>query len=427
RRIHDPKRRISFDAFLYAPDGKGAYYIANENGQFRELTYHDFARDRPTRLSAHIPWDVTEFSLSADGRRIAFVANEDGFGTLHLLDTATRKEISLPRMPPGLAFAPDFSKDGKHLAFTLNSATSPSDAYVIDLAGQRVERWTMSEIGGLDSRTFRSPQLVRFPTFDNVGGKPRQIPALYYKPAARTDGRAHPVVIDIHGGPEGQSRPTFDATVQFLVNELGIAVIEPNVRGSSGYGRDYLDLDNGERREDAVKDIGALLDWIATKPELDAGRVGVAGGSYGGYMVLASMIAYGERVRAGVNTVGISNFVTFLTNTEDYRRDLRRVEYGDERDPRMRKFLQRISPLTNAQRISQPLFVAQGANDPRVPASEAEQIVSRVRSNDGEVWFLLFADEGHGFRKKPNADHFRAASMLFWQRHLLGVPAKITE
>lgn len=427
RRIYDPKRRISFDAFLYAPDGKGAYYIANEMGEFRELTFHDFARDRPIRLSAHIPWDITEFSLSADGRRIAFVANEDGFGTLHVLDTATRKEIALPSLPTGLAFAPDFSKDGERIAFTLNSATSPSDVHVIDIGSRRVERWTRSEVGGLDPGKFVTPQLVRFPTFDSVRGRARQIPALYYKPAPRVDGRPHAVVIGIHGGPEAQARPSFNANHQFLANELGVAVVEPNVRGSSGYGRDYLDLDNGERRQDAVKDIGAVLDWIAQQPELDATRVGVAGGSYGGYMVLASMIAHGERIRAGISVVGISNFVTFLTNTEDYRRDLRRAEYGDERDPRMRRILERLSPLTDAHRIVRPLFVAQGANDPRVPSSEAQQIVSRVRGNDGEVWFLMFTDEGHGFQKKANADHYRAASMLFWQRHLLDTPAVIAQ
>lgn len=419
RRIYDPARKISFDAFLYAPDGKGAYYIANENSDFRELKFHDFASDRDYRLTAHIRWDITEFSLSPDGRRIAFVANEDGFGSLHVLDTATRKEIALPALPSGIALSPDFSADGERIAFTLNSAVSPSDSWVLDLRTMSVQRWTTSEVGGLDVRRFVAPELVRYPTFDKVHGKPRTIPALYYQPASTAKGTRHAVVIDIHGGPEAQARPAFNANIQFLVNELGVAVLVPNVRGSSGYGRDFLDLDNGERREDAVRDIGALLDWIATRPELDAQRVGVSGGSYGGYMVLASMIAYGERLRAGIDVVGISNFVTFLGNTEDYRRDLRRVEYGDERDPRMRRTLERMSPLGQAKRIRRPLFVAQGANDPRVPASEAEQIVRSVRANGGDVWFLMFADEGHGFRKKTNVDAFRDASMLFWQQHLL--------
>jgi dipeptidyl aminopeptidase/acylaminoacyl peptidase len=227
------------------------------------------------------------------------------------------------------------------------------------------------------------------------------------------------VVIDIHGGPESQARPTFNAATQFLVNELGIAVITPNVRGSSGYGREWLDLDDRGLREDALRDIGALLDWIARQPDLDAGRVGVTGDSYGGYLALAAMIAYGDRLRGGIDVVGISNFVTFLSRTEDYRRDLRRAEYGDERDPRMRRFLERISPLAGVARIRVPLFVAHGANDPRVPIGEAEQLVRGVRANGSSAWYLRFADEGHGFRRKANVDHFRAVAMLFWQRHLL--------
>nr|MBP6216738.1 S9 family peptidase [Luteimonas sp.] len=262
--------------------------------------------------------------------------------------------------------------------------------------------------------------LVRFPTFDEVDGQRRTIPAFFYQPANVPAGRKLPVVISIHGGPESQSVPAFNPGTQFLVNELGVAVLVPNVRGSSGYGKTFLSLDNAEKREDSVKDIGALLDWIATQPGLDASRVGVTGGSYGGYMVLASLMHYSDRIRAGIDIVGISDFTTFLTNTEDYRRDLRRAEYGDERDPAMKAVFDRISPLKNASRIRAPLFVAQGRNDPRVPYTEAEQIAKAVRGNDQPVWFLMFDDEGHGFRKKSNSDYFGAASILFWQQHLLG-------
>ena len=229
-----------------------------------------------------------------------------------------------------------------------------------------------------------------------------------------------PVVINIHGGPESQALPSFNPTAQFLANELGVAMLVPNVRGSAGYGKTWLTLDNAEKREDSVRDIGALLDWIEGQPGLDAERVGVYGGSYGGYMVLATMATYPERIRAGVDIVGISHFGTFLKNTEDYRRDLRRAEYGDERDPAIAALFERISPLNNAGRITSPLFVAQGRNDPRVPWTEAEQIVEAVRANGQPVWYLLFADEGHGFRKKANSDYFGAASILFWQQHLLG-------
>ncbi|HEY1141562.1 MAG TPA: alpha/beta fold hydrolase, partial [Lysobacter sp.] len=250
--------------------------------------------------------------------------------------------------------------------------------------------------------------------------KPRQVPAFYYRPANVPVGKKIPVVINIHGGPEGQSLPLFNPTAQFLANELGVAMLLPNVRGSEGYGKTYLSLDNAEKREDSVRDIGALLDWIAQQPELDASRVGVYGGSYGGYMVLASLMHYSDRIKAGVDIVGISHFGTFLKNTESYRRDLRRAEYGDERDPAMAKVFDTISPLNHADRIASRLFVAQGKNDPRVPYTEAEQIVKAVRANGQPVWYLLYDDEGHGFKKKTNVDYFNAATMLFWEQALLG-------
>jgi dipeptidyl aminopeptidase/acylaminoacyl peptidase len=280
-----------------------------------------------------------------------------------------------------------------------------------------VQRWTDSEVGGLNSATFVSPQLIHYPTFDKVNKKPRDIPAFLYKPDK--SGKKFPVIIDIHGGPEGQEQPTFSSLNQFFVNELGIAVIAPNVRGSSGYGKTYLMLDNGFKREESVQDIGKLLDWIAAQPDLDAERVAVFGGSYGGYMVLSSMVNFNERLRCGIDVVGISNFVTFLNNTQEYRRDLRRVEYGDERDPQMAAFLEKISPTTNAHKITRPLFVVQGLNDPRVPASEAEQIVAKVRQNNVEVWYMLAKDEGHGFRKKSNRDYYMAAMILFLQKNLI--------
>jgi dipeptidyl aminopeptidase/acylaminoacyl peptidase len=418
----------AFGGFAYAPDGRGVYYISDEpvGGQpseFLSLRFHDPRRGAPEILSAHIPWDVEGFTLAHDGKHLAYMTNEDGIGKVHVLSLPSHRPVWLPDLPVGLVGGGEFSHDGKRLALTLNTATSPSDVYVIELAGRSLERWTRSEVGGLDTANFVAPSLVRYPTFDEVDGAARTIPAFYYRPANVPAGQKLPVIINIHGGPEAQSRPSFNPSTQFLVNELGVAMLVPNVRGSSGYGKTYLALDNAQLREDSVKDIGALLDWIATQPELDAERVGVVGGSYGGYMVLASLMHYSDRIRAGINVVGISDFITFLTNTESYRRDLRRAEYGDERDPEMRKVFEDISPLRNAHRINAPLFVAHGRNDPRVPYTEAEQIVTAVRANDQPVWFLMFDDEGHGFRKKSNSDYFGAASVLFWQQHLLdGMP-----
>lgn len=414
----------SFGGFAYAPDGHGVYFISDEPvdgtpSEFRSLRFHDPRKGKPEVLSAHIPWDVEGLTIARDGKHLAYMTNEDGIGKVHVLALPGHRPVRLPELPVGIVGGGDFSPDGKRLALTLNTATSPSDVYVIGLSDRSLERWTRSEVGGLDTSKFVAPTLVRYPTFDEVDGATRTIPAFYYRPANVPAGRKLPVVINIHGGPEGQSRPAFNASTQFLVNELGVAMLVPNVRGSSGYGKTFLSLDNAELREDSVKDIGALLDWIALQPELDASRVGVVGGSYGGYMVLASLMHYSDRIRAGIDVVGISDFVTFLTNTESYRRDLRRAEYGDERDPDMLKVFEAISPLRNAHRIDAPLFVAHGRNDPRVPYTEAEQIAKAVRANGNPVWFLMFDDEGHGFRKKSNSDYFGAASVLFWQQHLL--------
>jgi dipeptidyl aminopeptidase/acylaminoacyl peptidase len=326
-------------------------------------------------------------------------------------------ELPLPELPVGQIFGLDFSPDGKRLGMTLISSQSPGDAYSIDLASGGLTRWTFSEAGGLDTSRFASPEVVEFPTFDQVGGESRMIPAFYYRPPGEGP---FPVVVNIHGGPEGQARPFFNPITQYYVLEMGIAVLFPNVRGSSGYGKSYLLLDNAEKREDSVRDIGALLDWIETRPELDSDRIAVVGGSYGGYMVLASMVHFDDRLRAGIDLVGISNFVTFLENTSDYRRDLRRVEYGDERDPEMRAFLESISPTNHAAKINKPLFVVQGLNDPRVPASESEQMVDVIRDHGGTVWYLMAKDEGHGFDKKANRDYFSHAAVLFLEQYLIG-------
>jgi dipeptidyl aminopeptidase/acylaminoacyl peptidase len=275
----------------------------------------------------------------------------------------------------------------------------------------------MSEVGGLDTSKFQTPELIEYPTFDNDGDSKRQIPAWVYKP--RGEG-PFPVVVSIHGGPEGQSRPRFSSTYQMWVEKLGVAVVIPNVRGSSGYGKSYLALDNGFKREDSVRDIGALLDWIATQTDFDKERVAVFGGSYGGYMVLASATHYSDKLKAAVDIVGISNFVTFLENTQDYRRDLRRVEYGDERDPAMRAYLEKISPLNNVDKITIPMLIAQGENDPRVPVTESKQIVEALRNQGQTVWFMNALNEGHGYRKKENRDIYQQATVLFLQEHLFG-------
>jgi dipeptidyl aminopeptidase/acylaminoacyl peptidase len=241
---------------------------------------------------------------------------------------------------------------------------------------------------------------------------------LYRAPASRFPGK-RPVLINIHGGPESQYKPGFGGRNNYLINEMGISVIWPNVRGSNGYGKSFLKLDDGRLRENSVKDIKALLDWIPSRPDLDAGRVMVQGGSYGGYMSLAVASLYAEQIAGAIDIVGISNFVTFLERTESYRRDLRRAEYGDERDPDMRRFLESISPLNRADRILKPLFVVQGKNDPRVPVTEAEQMVANLKGRGTPVWYMVAADEGHGFAKKANADYQFFATIEFIRKYLL--------
>jgi dipeptidyl aminopeptidase/acylaminoacyl peptidase len=409
-RFRATKDRIAFSDARFSRDGKGIWYVSDEGSDFRRLRYENLDGTGTRMLSKDTPWDVDDFALSDGGTYVAWVANVDGFSELHVNNLETGKAMPLPAMPKGRIGGIAFDRTGKRLGFSFNGARSAGDVYSIEVSARHLTRWTASETGGLDASKFIEPELVHFKSFDE-----RAIPAFYYrspKPGPR------PVLIQIHGGPEAQALPSFNPLFEFYAREMGIAVLYPNVRGSDGYGKTYLRLDNDRLREDSVKDIGALLDWIATRPELDASRVAVAGGSYGGYMTLASLTHFNDRLACGVDTVGISNFVTFLTNTQDYRRDLRRVEYGDERDEPMRKFLESISPTTNAAKITRPLFVLQGANDPRVPASEAEQIVKTVRGNGGDVWYALANDEGHGFAKKANRDFAQNSTIMFLQQCL---------
>jgi dipeptidyl aminopeptidase/acylaminoacyl peptidase len=296
-----------------------------------------------------------------------------------------------------------FDAEGKRLAFGYTAANLPRDAYVLDIASNRVEAWTHSEAGPVDTAKFVAPSLAQFPTFDRQEGHTREIPVYVYEPAGPGP---HPVLIMLHGGPESQFRPSFDPWIEYVVNELGFAVVAPNARGSSGYGKSYLALDNGMLRDDTVKDLGALIVWLGSQGAFDAKHVVVAGGSYGGYLALAALVNYSDRLIGGVDLAGITDFISYLTDTARYRQNQRRAEFGDERDPDMRAYLRRISPLTNADRISRPLLVVHGKNDPRVPVSQAEQIVNRLRSRGGEVWYLEAKDEGHDFRKKQNRDAF---------------------
>ena len=363
-------------------------------------------------MTKDIAWDIQSFDLSNDGKLLAFVANENAISKLYIYRTKDLKPLKLPSFPIGQIYGLSFNDDNNRIAMTLNSSRSPGDVYVLNIKNKKLTQWTKSEVGGLDTDNFVSPELVRIKSYDDL-----EISGFLYLPRGKKG--PHPVIISIHGGPESQFRPGFSSRFQYWINELGCAVLATNVRGSAGFGKTFVKLDNGFNREKSVKDIGAFLDMIDNDNRLDSKRIGVYGGSYGGYMVLASMTHYNDRLRAAVDVVGISNFVTFLQNTKSYRRDLRRAEYGDERNEDMYNFLQEISPNNNVKKITKPIFIVQGYNDPRVPVTESEQMRDEIKKNGGDVWYMVAMDEGHGFRKKFNRDYFTNAMSLFWETYLL--------
>lgn len=408
--------KVSYAGAKFSKDGKSVFFTTDRGSEFMRLVRADFlaAGLGPyVPYSGNINWDVTDFDLSADGKTIAMVSNEDGVSVLRFLEAKNGKEKFQAKLPAGVISGLKWHDKLEEVAFTFSSARSPSDVYSVNLKG-KVERWTESETGGLDAEKFAEPELVKLNSPDNVA-----ISAfLYYPDPARFPGK-RPALINIHGGPESQALPTFMGRLNYLVNEMGIALVVPNVRGSAGYGKTFLTLDNGVKREDSVKDIGTVIRWIQRSSRLDGDRIAVMGGSYGGYMTLASMVNFSEQLRCGIDIVGISDFITFLQNTQDYRRDLRRAEYGDERVPEVREVLERIAPARNVAKIKRPMLIVQGKNDPRVPLSESEQMVKALRESKVETWYLMAKDEGHGFRKKRNVDYQFYVTVMFLQQHLL--------
>jgi len=405
---------VSREGAIFSKDGKEIFLASNEGGEFKQLGRMSLTEKKFTPVEADIPWDVEAMELSPDGKIMALVTNEDGVSRLRFVATDGGGAPAAPALPAGVISGLGWTEDGKDLGFSMTGARSPADAWSLEVATGALHRWTESETGGLDASRFAEPELVKLKSFDGI-----TVSGFLYLPDAQRFPGKRPVVLVIHGGPEGQSRPVFQARNNYYLEELGVALFYPNVRGSDGYGKTFLTLDNGFKREDSVKDIAAFLDHIAAHGRLDATRVAVTGGSYGGYMTLACMIHYHDRLRCGCDIVGISNFLTFLKNTSGYRRDLRRVEYGDERDPKMAEHLLKISPTERAAEIRKPLFIVQGKNDPRVPLSEAEQMVKAVRAGGTPVWYLMAADEGHGFAKKSNADFQFYSTILFFREFLL--------
>jgi dipeptidyl aminopeptidase/acylaminoacyl peptidase len=406
--------KIAYGDVRFSKDGKGIYVTTDSGAEYMNLAYIELGRPEIKHLisGADAKWDVERFDLSHDGKFIAYVKDEDGVSVIHVRKTADQKEVPLRGLPAGVITSLHWHPNGHELGFSLTNARGPGDCYSYDVTAGKLERWTASETA-VKTDAFPQAELVRWKSFDG-----KEISGFLYKPPAKFAGK-RPVLVVIHGGPEGQTQPTFLGRSNYYLNELGIALIYPNVRGSTGYGKTFSLLDNGFNREDTYKDVNALFDWIGARPDLDAERIAVTGGSYGGHMTLAVSTFYSDRIRCSVDIVGMSNLVTFLEHTEAYRRDLRRVEYGDERDPKMREFLEKIAPMNNIEKIKKPMFVIAGKNDPRVPVSESQQIADALKKQGTPVWLLIAKDEGHGYRKKANQDFQFYATAEFLREYLL--------
>jgi len=409
----DAKEKISYNDGQFSKDGKGIYVTTDKDSEFHRLAFLDLATKQPKYLTSSIPWDVETFQLSHDGKHLAFVTNEAGVSVMHVRNFNFEKDESLPKLPSGVVGALRWHRNNRDLGFSVTNAREPGDVYSLEVATGKLQRWTNSETA-VKTDAFPEAKLVSWKSFDG-----KEISGFLYRPPSAKFPGKRPVLVVIHGGPEGQSQPLFPGRGNYYLNELGIALIYPNVRGSTGYGKTFSLLDNGFKREDTYKDINSLFDWIGAQPELDATRICVTGGSYGGHMTLAVSTFYSDRIKCSVDIVGMSNLVTFLEHTEAYRRDLRRVEYGDERDPKMHEFLEQIAPMNNIDKIKKPMMVVAGKNDPRVPVSESEQIVAALKKQGTPVWFLIGKDEGHGFRKKTNQDFQFYATVEFLKEYLL--------
>jgi dipeptidyl aminopeptidase/acylaminoacyl peptidase len=414
RPLGDHKKAIAYSDARFAKDGV-LWATSDEGSDFQRLGTIDPSSGVFTPIAGQTKWDVERFSLSAEGDFVAFVTNEAGVSRLKILDTKTGTIRPVADLPVGVITGLKVAPWGE-IGFSLASARSAADIVSVDPKSLKITRWTQSETGGLDAAANVEPELISVKSFDG-----ETVSGFLYRPDPKKFPGKRPLIVDIHGGPESQTRPGFLGRANYYPNELGVALFYPNVRGSDGYGKRFVSLDNGPfKREDSVKDIGAFLERLSADPQIDAGRIGETGGSYGGYMCYATAVRYGAGLRGGICQRAVSGFVSLLEHTQSYRRDLRRAEYGDERDPKQRAKLLAISPVTHAAEIKIPLVIVTGGNDPRVPPSESEQMVKAVRANGVPVWHVFAADEGHGYVKKDNLDYQFWASLLFWQKNLLG-------
>jgi dipeptidyl aminopeptidase/acylaminoacyl peptidase len=408
---------VRYEQPTYRADGRSVLVITDQGRDFLGIASLDIGSGAWTPI-VEDAWDVESFSLAPDGRSIAFARNVEGYSEVSILDlgTSLRVTLDLPRGVVARSFVGNWrdriawSPDGRRLAFSLTSPTTTQNVWLADPATGAAWPLTHATIGAIPSDDLVEPELVHYATFDG-----RSIPAFLYRSRNGAESGSAPAVVYIHGGPESQSRPAFDATIQYLAGQ-GYVVLVPNVRGSTGYGKAYSHLDDVERRMDAVADAKAGADWLASSGAAHPRKIAAMGGSYGGFMVLASLAAYPETWAAGVDLYGVANFVTLLQTTHPFRRKHREAEYGSlERD---RAVLEQISPLKHLDRIVAPLFVAHGENDIRVPMSETEQVVSALRGRGVPVEFVRLPHEGHGFVRLENKLTVYPAIAVFLDRYL---------
>ena len=412
-----PDGHVAYSGGDYSADGRSVYTTSDAGGDFKRLVRLDVASGALTPLVPSVKWDIEEFRVSPSGRRVAFVANEAGAGTLYLLDTRTGKHQRVKGIPVGQVSDVQWRPGADELSFDLRSTKQPWTVYSLDAKNGRIERWTNPETGGVDLSQLADPAIIRWKSFDGL-----QISGVMYRPPARFRG-PRPVVINIHGGPEDQERPRFLGRSNYLLNELGVAIIYPNIRGSRGFGKTFMSLDNGTLRENAFKDIGALLDWIASQKDLDKSRVSLTGASYGGTVALAAAAANPDRVTCVFDGFGMSSIATWLDRLNPAIKPVRRQEYGDETDPATREYLNRIAPLAHADRLRMPVYIAHGRNDTSVGVQESEQIVAVLKKNGTTVWTVYATNQGHGFAtSKANDDYAQALWMLFLKLFQLAPP-----
>ena len=405
RRELDPSTSpASIKEAHFAHDGQGVYYLSDAYGDYDQLRYINIFTGQKTALSERIAFDIGAMALSHDGRLLAFTSNEGSMDRLNLLDLVSHQDLIPPTLPfTGVIHGLGFDADGKRLVFSMDAPNQPEDVFVFDIAANRLTPWTRSEVGPVDSAKFVLPRLVNVPTFDHDIGRGRGIPTYVYEGVG--DGK-RPVLLALEAGPEQEFRPGFDPWIQYLAHEQGYTVIVPNLRGSPGYGKGYVAAGLGFQREDAVKDIGALLVWMRAQHDLDAQRVTVYGRGYGAALALAALDNFPDRVRGGVALNGISDFVEWLDTLNPDIQTERRAEYGDERDLSMRAVLRRLSPISNIARITRPLLVVQGKNDREIPLAQSEELVAVARSRSIPVWYLIANDSGHEIRGTPAEESF---------------------